>query len=47
VTGFNLNAAALLNVRLRDNNLVLGILDDETGVCFEMTIAAESVEVVM
>lgn len=39
--------AGILTAKLRNNDLVLAILDDETGVCFEMTIAAESVEVVI
>ena len=39
--------AGILTAKLRNGDLVLAIMDDETGICFEMTIAAESVEVVM
>ena len=39
--------AGILAAKLKDNELILAIMDDETGICFEMTIAAESVEVVM
>ena len=39
--------AGILDAQLRGDDIIFGIVDDETGVCFEMTIAAGSVEVIL